>query len=300
MPEFEYALYNAFTNQRFGGSPAALVQNTQNLNADQMQTVAREFGVPATGFISAIENSKINVRFFSTQTEYPMCGHGTIALATWLVERKEILLSNDNEIEISTPASSARLYLQKLDGGSVRVEMALAPAQFEEWSEDNETWATLLNIKPDAIDDSLPVGFTDSDFRHLIVPFKDISYVKAISPNLDAIRQYCLDNGVDTLMVFCPANNPNTDIHCREFCPAVGTSEAAASGTTNRALACYLHQFKGFEFPVHGRGQINVEQGIEMGRPSQIFTQINTKDGEIEVLYVGGTAVKTHEGRLFI
>ena len=300
MPEFEFALYDAFTDQRFGGSPAALVHNSDSLSAEQMQKIAREFAAPATGFISYVDDSKIKVRFFSTQTEYPMCGHGTIALASWLVEREEIKLSNKKEIQIETPESSAQLYLKNLDNFGVRVDMALAAAHFQEWTEDHDTWARLLNIKPSSISTALPVGYTDSDFRHLIVPINEVSEVNSIQPDLGGIRHYCLENKVDTVMVFCKADNSNANIHCREFCPAVGTPEAAASGTTNRALACYLHQFKGFDFPVDGETLIKVEQGIEMGRPSQIFTQVETRGGKIKGLYVGGTAVKTLEGRLSV
>ena len=61
--------------------------NAASLTAEQMQAVAREIGAPATGFVQRATASSVDVRFFSTQTEYGMCGHGTLGLMTWLVER---------------------------------------------------------------------------------------------------------------------------------------------------------------------------------------------------------------------
>ncbi len=87
MSEYNYALFDAFSEKAFGGSIAGIVMHAQKLDATQMQLIAREIAAPATGFVTGYDVHSVDVRFFSTQTEYPMCGHGTIGLMTWLVEQ---------------------------------------------------------------------------------------------------------------------------------------------------------------------------------------------------------------------
>ena len=86
MSEYPVAFYRAFSDTVFGGSMAGIIAQAQNLAAGQMLQIAQEIGAPATGFITAIDEHGVDVRFFSTLTEYPMCGHGTMGLMTWLVE----------------------------------------------------------------------------------------------------------------------------------------------------------------------------------------------------------------------
>ena len=55
-------------------------------------------------------------------------------------------------------------------------------------------------------------------------------------------------------------------LHCREFALAVGTNEAAATGTTNRALACYLHDYQVLPMLESGTFTILAEQGYAIIR----------------------------------
>ena len=107
------------------------------------------------------------------------------------------------------------------------------------------------------------------------------------------------------IFTYCSAGNretvlPESSIHCREFCPAVGTPEAPATGTTNRALACYLLRQGLLDSQIDGRQTVIAEQGYEMGRPSRICTEMMVQDGEAVEIKVGGVATKTMQGTFFV
>ena len=78
--------------------------------AEEMQRVACEMNAPATGFIQACDSASVDVRFFSTKTEYGMCGHGTLGLMTWLVERSVFPLGarpgSTLRVTLRTPSSA--------------------------------------------------------------------------------------------------------------------------------------------------------------------------------------------------
>ncbi len=84
----------------------------------------------------------------------------------------------------------------------------------------------------------------------------------------------------------------------RDFCPAVGVPESAAAGTTNGALTSYLVNHRLFCDDGSGKIELTSEQGLEMGRPSTLYSVASLRHGEVERLQVGGVATKIVEGQL--
>ena len=296
MNEYRYAIYNAFSDNVHGGSKAALVDGATDLNDAQMQQIAKDFSVPATGFITGIDADQVYIRFFSTQTEYPMCGHATIALVTWLRERG----IDSDQLVLSTPQSVATLGIKQRNDGLIQVMLELEAASFESIAVDLTQIAELLGCPVEMLATGLPVALTHSDFVHLVVPVNGLKTMQSMSTDIDEIKNYCLNHGIDTIMVFTTeTDSPNHTVHCREFAPAVGTAEAPASGTTNRALACYLYEYQVLTFPSDGVKTILSEQGVEMGRPSLVQTDVTLKTGRIDNIKVGGVATRSMEGILY-
>ena len=300
MTKRPFAVYHAFSDVAFGGSRAALVDDAAGLDADTMQQLAIEFSAPATGFISQVSDQRVEVRFFSTKTEYPMCGHGTVALAGWLVDRGLIEVdSAGTQLSLVTPSSEAKLQLNLDNAGRLITRLVLQPAAFETWQSDSTEMLVALGLTEGDLMPGMPIGFTNTDFRHLIVAVDQLSSLQNLKTDMARLESCCREQGIDTVMLFCrETENPDTDFHCREFAPAVGAPEVPATGTTNRALACFLHQFGVMPFADNGATAILVEQGIEMRRPSRIYSTVKTAGGRIAEVTVGGHATKTLEGLL--
>jgi trans-2,3-dihydro-3-hydroxyanthranilate isomerase len=131
------------------------------------------------------------------------------------------------------------------------------------------------------------------DFIHLVVPISDLDAMYRISPDFSGLKQFCLENSIDTIAVFCrEVVQSDYDIHVRNFCPAVGVAESAAAGTTNAALTSYLirHEI------VHAGGG----EQLEINRPSSIRSVVTMNDGSIIRLQVGGIATKILDGNLYL
>ena len=296
MTTHDFALFDAFSQHPFGGSRAGLVADAGALTAGQMQAAAIEIGAPATAFITHLETNHVDVRFFSTLSEYPMCGHATLGLLTWLVERGDIRVrAKTARVNLSTPAASSVVDICRRLDDRIEVMLNLRPATLEaanvEWSEISELFATALSDRATS-----PLAISRSEFNHLIVPLANLEVMASLTPNFSAIAEFSRYLGVDTVVLFClDTVHADSTVHCREFCPAVGTDEAPAAGTTNRALAGYLF--------AHGllTGEQHVviaEQGFEMGRPSKVRTELSFRDGQLTALRVGGIATKTIEGQI--
>lgn len=301
MSEHRMALYDAFSDTAFGGSVAGIVADAGDLSAHQMQAIAREIGAPATGFITGFRGDTVDARFFSTITEYPMCGHGTLGLMTWLMDTGELHWSGNDRLVVNlrTSAGVAEVELHKREDGRPCVMLSLEPPRSEAVSVDLDELAALFAIAPGAISAQSPIEISASHFKHLMVPIDTLETMRAITPNFSAIADYSRQIGIDTVSVFTRETvHPENTVHCREFCPAVGTPESAGAGTTNRALACYLVHHRLVEGQSEQPLVVLAEQGYEMGRPSRIRSELTLEGQTVTSVRVGGVATRTLAGTL--
>ena len=99
-----YQTLDVFTQSRFSGNPLAVVQQADQLSDAQMQTIAREFNLSETVFLSAPHNPVhgARARIFTPQSEVPFAGHPTIgaAIALALSEAPKLLTTRDMTIMI--------------------------------------------------------------------------------------------------------------------------------------------------------------------------------------------------------
>lgn len=293
MIPLDVLLYASFSDTPTGGSPAGVVLDATGLSAEQMQSIATDVGAPATCFVTAVDASSVDVRFFSTITEYGTCGHGTIALATALVDTGAISLPEKGlDLALRTPAGLARVRVRTTRVGRPEVMLALDTARFEsvDLDLDLDELVGALGIGTEDLGPT-PIEQSPSDFMHLIVPVGSLSAIQRINPDFNRLEALCQYHGIETVAPFTTETiNPWASVHCRDFCPAVGTDEAAATGTTNRAISAYLvrHGLAGLN--TDGAHTVLAEQGHEMGRPSTVRTALVIEDGAVTSIQVGGGA----------
>ena len=291
-------LYDAFSEVPGGGSVAGVVGTATGFSAERMQQVATEVGAPATCFVTGVDSGVVDVRFFSTLTEYPMCGHGTIAVFTWLVEEGRLAAGPEAvPWTLRTPGGTATVDVAARADGRPEVMLALGPTVAESCPVDAPEVARLLGIGVEAVIEPLALEAASADFTHLVVRVDGLAAIGRLSPDYAAVADLCRRIGADTLAVFTTeTGDPAVTIRCRDFCPAVGTPEAAATGTTNRALACHLVRSGLADVDTDSPVVVIAAQGVEMGRPSLIRTEVAMVDGLPTRLHVGGMATRASEG----
>ncbi len=90
--------------------------------------------------------------------------------------------------------------------------------------------------------------------------------------------------------------NPEAIVHCRMFAPSYGIPEDPASGGASGALGAYLVKHRAVQ--VEPVTRILTEQGLEIHRPGQVLVEIESRNGSITAVRVGGVAVVVADGRL--
>ncbi len=76
---------NAFSTERFGGNPAAVVPLNEWLSESLMQQIAAQNNLAETAFIIP-RGEDYSIRWFTPVVEVSLCGHATLASAHVLFE----------------------------------------------------------------------------------------------------------------------------------------------------------------------------------------------------------------------
>ena len=290
-----YAVYDCFTRKRFGGNPGGIVFDAGALDAETMQAVAREIAAPVTGFVTGTEEDghTISLRFFMPSAEIGMCGHVTIGLVTHLYRSNPGI----SRYRVRARAGDVEVSVTPTGDGPPLVMMALDPPKPLDRAVPRADLARALGLAEDDLPDRPHPAAWDGGLRHLFVPMSDPMDVADLIPDFAALKALSLMHDLHTVAPFAmePDGSDGPSLVIRDFCPALGVDETPASGTTNAALAGYLL----------GSGLIDVRttevvayQGAEIGRPSEIITELSTAAFGISELKVGGHAVVSLSGTL--
>ncbi len=299
MTSLPLALYDAFSDTCFGGSQAAVVSGAGVLDEATMARVAGELGYPAVCFVAAASRERVEARFRSTVMELPMCGHGTIALMTRLVEQE--IVTVPSRVDLLLPRSRARVTVSSASDGRPLIMLEVSPPSFRQDDIDRDRLAGLLGLEPDIIAPDHPLETVCGDFVHLVVPLPGLDAMERVRPDFPGLVALCHDHGIETVALFTTETlDPASTLHVRDFCPAVGVAESAAAGTTNAALASYLVRHRIVSPDSSARVDVRAEQGVEIGRTSRIVSRAVIEDDAVTRLEVGGVATRTVEGVLHL
>ncbi len=291
------SLYDAFAMHAFEGNVAGVVLEASKLSARTMQKVAAELNAPTTGFVVGCEPGSpptFTVRYFTPRQEIALCGHVTVAVCTALVDEGRCTASPEGtELCLRTAAGPMTVRLLGGKGTSVTVEMEQAAASFETPNLPG-TVQEVLGRAP--IHPGLPIEIACTGLRHLLVPFREIGGLTELRPDFKGMARLSRALQVDTVGAFAVSPDRPAWVRMRDFCPAIGADEEPASGTTGCAVACYLARHGVLSSDARGKLDVQVVQGVEMGRPSRLEIRVHLSDGVVRRVHVRGRAVRVLRG----
>jgi len=316
---------DAFTDVTFGGNPAGVVPDASGLTVAEMQLIAREMALSETAFVLPPGRSgpgapDLRVRFFTPKAEVALCGHATIGTFFLLAERG-IVQARGWGREVPAPGAGCREIevVQETGAGDLAVTIRLAAdGQGIDRVMMAQAWPVLVGehdgLGPElaatlrAPDGSLgaaegrpaPLQVWSTGLPDVIVPVRDLAALRALAPDLARLAGLSERLGVISVHAFTTETvDPSATAHARDFSPAVGVPEEAATGTASGAMGAYLVA-NGLAGPSQAGApfRMTFEQGHILGRPSTIYVEVGDDAGKPGAVRVGGRAVTVLEGLL--
>jgi trans-2,3-dihydro-3-hydroxyanthranilate isomerase len=291
---------DVFTDKRFGGNPAGVVPDARGLTDQQMIKIAREMNLSETAFVIPLDNEDADyeVRFFTPEQEVDLCGHATIGTFYGLAA-KGYIEGKDNIFSINQKTKAGILPVEiyfendKVD----KVMMTQANPEFLFQIEDLGELAEIfgIDVADIGIENQIvhPQGVS-TGLPDVMMPVKNLDVLKKLNPHREKLIEFSNRLGVVGVHAFTlETEEKESSLACRNFAPAVGIDEEAATGTSNGALGAFLIRNNIVEF----RNGITFicEQGYYMDRPSKVVVKLEGNKDDFSVK-VGGKAVITLEG----
>lgn len=207
---------DAFTDQVFGGNPAAVVPLSSWLEDALLQAIAQENNLSETAFFVAAEKN-FQLRWFTPRKEVDLCGHATLAAAHVLFE----ILGYAKPI-ITFQTRSGDLLVEK-KGKQLQMNFPARPPMLCQLP---EVMIKALGQRPMellAADDYLAV-------------FDSEATIRSMTPNVALLSE------LDLRGVIITARGTDVDFVSRFFAPKFGVPEDPVTGSAHCTLAPYWAQ----------------------------------------------------------
>ena len=293
MTEHAFETVDVFTTQRFGGNPLAVFPDGRGLDAAAMQRIAREFNLSETTFVfpPADEANTAHVRIFTPMHELPFAGHPNVGTALVLAAH---MPQRPDRMVFEEAAGLVRIAFD-WSGDAPRATLdAPLPLQLgPEIPPEVIAACTGLQVADVLVSLHAPVVAGVGTF-FVIAEVQPEALARA-SPDAAAMREAAARYPVRPLgfPVHLHARTASGR-RTRMFAPLSGMPEDPATGSANVALAALLLSL-GSEDSM----SIEIEQGVEMGRPSLRHAGARRAVDGVRA-WVGGSAVHVLRGTLTV
>lgn len=308
----EFETFDVFTDTAFRGNPLAIVHvpNGRKLSQVEKQTIAREFNYSETVFlhIPAPESvpERWNIDIFTIDQELPFAGHPTIGTA-WALGQMFRDLKHGTLI---TKAGEIPFDIERLPHGTFR---AMASIPHNVHIHSNKLSLEMIDkLQPSLSKDD----FMEASGCHLVSIVKGMTFALIELGSMAALEKVALsstptlpsvnlDNDwspsfVATYFYVVQKGLADTEvvkIDCRMI--EAGIGEDPATGSAASALAAFLAIERVKDNP---QSDVTIEfelkQGVQMGRDSLIRLKVECHSGEIDRIFLSGSACQVMSGKL--
>jgi len=272
-----------FTDRPLAGNGLAVVHDAEDLPDALMHAFARETRLSETSFVQRADgNADYRHRIFTMGGEIPFAGHPSLGAAAAVARARGE--SRVTYVQQTQPGEQA--VDVDLDGLRARVSMLQEPPQHGVELDPDDVLG-LVGLDGSEADPRLPCQVVSTGVPQVIACVRDAAALRRVLPDYDRIGRLLAEH--DAITLYLAAVDPEAGTaRARSFMRSAEMGEDPATGSAVGPLCAHVAART-------GAGRIDVEQGIEMGRPSRLVAEV---DGDR--IRVGGDAVIIAEGAVHL
>jgi len=293
LAELDYFVVDVFSGTALEGNPLAVVMDTAGLNTEQMQAIAREFNLSETTFVERrapeVERAEgVRVRIFTTQEELNFAGHPTLGTASVLRVSAPSTLVGDT-VTLRLNAGPVPV---KFEGEGAFGEMTQPDPTIGE-TLDRDDVAQFLGLDVADLDPALQPAIVSTGTAFAIVILSSIASLARLGVRHPQATSWLRERGARWFYVLAPTGATEPDYRARmQF----NGGEDPATGSAAGCAIAYLVQH-GVVTP---GARIHLRQGVEIGRPSDLFLSARMQSARVSEVRVAGSTVLVAKGQLFL
>ena len=295
MPELAYHIVDVFTETPLRGNPLAVVMNTCDLGSEQMQAIAREFNLSETTFVErrapAVEHEQgVRVRIFTTQEELNFAGHPTLGTASVLkTHAPETMRGGRVTLALNVGAVPVEFAGEGLHGMMTQRDPEFGVEM------DAAEVARLTGLHREDLDPGLRPQIVSTGTAFAIVVLRSVEALGRLRVQQEEATRRLRGLGARWFYVLAPdPDQEGGSTRWQARMQFYGGEDAA----TGSAAGCAIGYLVG-RGAVKPEQIVHVRQGVEMGRPSDLYLSARLA-AKVSDVRVGGSTVPVANGRIFL
>jgi trans-2,3-dihydro-3-hydroxyanthranilate isomerase len=296
-----FILVDVFTSRPFGGNQLAVFTDGAALSSSEMQELAHEMNFSESTFVMPPESTGARrVRIFTPKHEMPMAGHPTVGTTWVLASRGDIALESATvDATLHLGIGPVTVTVESIGGNPNFVWMAHREPEFGAKRDDRKRIGEALGITAADIRDDLPIQTVSTGVPFMFVPIRTLDALAKCAPNAPALAAL-FKPGEPVLPVYMFVANESGEFapRSRMFAPHDGVAEDPATGGASAPFGAYAATYKLVD--PKPKASFLIQQGVEMGRPSEICVEVTRKDSGAFAIRIGGRCAIVGEGSMFL
>jgi len=297
--KLDYFVADVFTDTPLKGNPLAVVMNTCDLKTEHMQAIAREFNLSETTFVerrlAGIERVEgVRVRIFTTQEELPFAGHPTLGTASVLRAHAPEVMQGD-KVTLALNVGPVPVRFEPSSGEGLFGEMTQRDPEFGAELDRVEV-ARLLGLASEDLDPALTPQVVSTGNPFAIVVLGSLEALGRLKLDHGAATAWLRERKARWFYVIAPDSDQNQGApkRYRARMQFYGGEDPATGSAAGCAIS-YLVAHGAVASDV----KIHVRQGVEIGRPSDLFLTARSNSSKVTDVRVAGSTVLVAKGQLF-
>jgi trans-2,3-dihydro-3-hydroxyanthranilate isomerase len=292
--KYTFQIVDVFSSTPFGGNQLAVLPDAAGISTEGMQKIAREFNFGETTFILP-KNDPANtcrVRIFTPRVELDFAGHPSVGTACALVMRQHARLSAPVRLILEENVGPVTVDVAQRNGGfhgtltlSGKIEAptgAPSPAEI----------AVVLSVEPAEVDQAF---FAGAGVPFCFAQLTSNKVVDRAAMNRAAWAATLSRAWSPHIFFFAGDLRDGGKLYARMWAPALGIEEDSATGSACAALVGVMaskHDFGGTAY------RLSIQQGVSMGRRSEIEAEARKSGNVVTSISVGGGAAHIASGEI--
>jgi len=292
--KYKFHIVDVFSSTPFGGNQLAVLPEAAGISTEGMQKIAREFNFGETTFVLP-KNDAANtyrVRIFSPRAELDFAGHPTIGTACVLAMKQPGRLIDPIPLILEENIGPVTVDVAQRNGGFHGTLTLSGKIEAPTGAPSPTDLAAVLSVEAAAVNQ---VFFAGVGLPFCFAPLSSNEVVDRAAVNRAAWTATLARAGSPHIFFFAGELLDGGRLYARMCAPALGVEEDPATGSACAALVGAMASQLDFAGTAY---RLSIQQGVSMGRRSDIEAEARKQDGIVSAVRVRGATTYIASGEI--
>src|SRR5690348_1407462 len=292
--KYAFHIVDVFSATPFGGNQLAVLPDAAGISTEGMQKIAREFNFGETTFVLPKQNpaNTCRVRIFTPRAELDFAGHPSVGTACALVMTQPAEPRDPIRLILEENIGPVTVDVARRHGGLHGTLTLSAKIDAPTGAPSPTDLAAVLSIEPAEV---RQVFFAGAGVPFCFAELSSNDVVDRATINRAAWTKTLARAWSPHVFFFAGDLRDGGTLYARMWAPALGIEEDSATGAACAGLVGAMASKPDFGGTAY---RLSIQQGVSMGRRSDIEAEARKSDGVVTSVSVGGATAYVATGHI--